>query len=477
TKILFIVKHSCILFEYLRIMINKEIKFGFQVKNSKSKLNLLKASNKILDQRTKRHKDSEKKELIIPLIKVNRYKFENLDQSKIESSPKQIKTRTSLSQSQKNNRNNYGSDELNSPENDLITKAKQELLQEFKNQKDRIETETIPAWKSLMINKMPSEFENDSKCDVSMRPEEPKLEDYEQIPIEAYGHAMLRGMGWKEGDAIGGINKAVTPIIEPQLRPRGLGLGADISLKQQLEGNNDRKNGQTSSPSLSIRRNCHVAVEIGPYKGLYGTVINISDDLIYADVRMAIGSEIISLPQAILKVVTKKEFDSDGKVINKNKFDAYKNREKQQQSSKSEKKLEGEKMISGAKNHIINRDQNDKIWIVPGILAQIIDKNFKEGKYYKEKVVILKTIGDECVVKTKVNKILCLSQSMLRTVIPSSSSTNSMPKVLIVLGKFRGQTARIKEINHKRNEALVRLIDTENSVSISLDSISELAEN
>lgn len=343
-------------------MINKEIKFGFQVKNSKSKLNLLKASNKILDQSdcldnqdeidfvtsiddkciqgTKRHKDSEKKELIIPLIKVNRYKFENLDQSKIESSPKQIKTRTSLSQSQKNNRNNYGSDELNSPENDLITKAKQELLQEFKNQKDRIETETIPAWKSLMINKMPSEFENDSKCDVSMRPEEPKLEDYEQIPIEAYGHAMLRGMGWKEGDAIGGINKAVTPIIEPQLRPRGLGLGADISLKQQLEGNNDRKNGQTSSPSLSIRRNCHVAVEIGPYKGLYGTVINISDDLIYADVRMAIGSEIISLPQAILKVVTKKEFDSDGKVINKNKFDAYKNREKQQQSSKSEKVID-----------------------------------------------------------------------------------------------------------------------------------------
>ena len=27
--------------------------------------------------------------------------------------------------------------------------------------------------------------------------------DYDQVPIEAYGFAMLRGMGWKEGIGIG----------------------------------------------------------------------------------------------------------------------------------------------------------------------------------------------------------------------------------------------------------------------------------
>ena len=29
------------------------------------------------------------------------------------------------------------------------------------------------------------------------------LEDYEQVPIEKYGEAMLRGMGWQPGKGIG----------------------------------------------------------------------------------------------------------------------------------------------------------------------------------------------------------------------------------------------------------------------------------
>lgn len=29
------------------------------------------------------------------------------------------------------------------------------------------------------------------------------LEDYENVPIESFGTAMLRGMGWKSGEGIG----------------------------------------------------------------------------------------------------------------------------------------------------------------------------------------------------------------------------------------------------------------------------------
>lgn len=54
-----------------------------------------------------------------------------------------------------------------------------------------------------MQNKVPEGYETDEKMDVSLRPEESKLEDYEKIPVENFGLAMLRGMGWKEGDPIG----------------------------------------------------------------------------------------------------------------------------------------------------------------------------------------------------------------------------------------------------------------------------------
>ena len=33
------------------------------------------------------------------------------------------------------------------------------------------------------------------------------LDDYEAMPIEIFGEAVLRGMGWKKGEAIGKTNK------------------------------------------------------------------------------------------------------------------------------------------------------------------------------------------------------------------------------------------------------------------------------
>ena len=39
---------------------------------------------------------------------------------------------------------------------------------------------------------------------ICLQPEEA---NYDEIPIEAYGIAMLKGMGWKQGQGIGKNNK------------------------------------------------------------------------------------------------------------------------------------------------------------------------------------------------------------------------------------------------------------------------------
>ncbi|XP_050575679.1 G-patch domain and KOW motifs-containing protein-like isoform X4 [Bombus affinis] len=63
--------------------------------------------------------------------------------------------------------------------------------------------------------------------DESLRgKEQSTLEDYEKIPIDAFGVAMLRGMGWQPGKGIGRNEKLVAAVI-PELRPKGMGLGAD----------------------------------------------------------------------------------------------------------------------------------------------------------------------------------------------------------------------------------------------------------
>jgi G patch domain and KOW motifs-containing protein len=67
------------------------------------------------------------------------------------------------------------------------------------------------------------------KRDLSSLPSEASLEAYEAMPVEAFGEALLRGMGWSEDRGIGrgSIASGAAPVIaEPKRRPHRLGLGA-----------------------------------------------------------------------------------------------------------------------------------------------------------------------------------------------------------------------------------------------------------
>lgn len=44
--------------------------------------------------------------------------------------------------------------------------------------------------------------------DVEHRPEETTMEDYEKIPVDEFGAALLRGLGWSEGEGIGRNRKS-----------------------------------------------------------------------------------------------------------------------------------------------------------------------------------------------------------------------------------------------------------------------------
>ena len=67
------------------------------------------------------------------------------------------------------------------------------------------------------------------------------------IPLEEYGVALLRGMGWKgPGDAVGRANKADVQPVLMKRREERMGLGADTAAKQ---------NGQVLLPHQQARTN------------------------------------------------------------------------------------------------------------------------------------------------------------------------------------------------------------------------------
>lgn len=67
------------------------------------------------------------------------------------------------------------------------------------------------------------------KADVASRPDVASLDDYAATPVEEFGAALLRGMGWKDGEAVGkrraGVPAPKKPVLKER-RPNLLGIGA-----------------------------------------------------------------------------------------------------------------------------------------------------------------------------------------------------------------------------------------------------------
>jgi G patch domain/KOW motif-containing protein len=64
------------------------------------------------------------------------------------------------------------------------------------------------------------------KSDLADLPPEASIEAYEAMPVEAFGEALMRGMGWSEGRAVGRTAREEVLAKELVRRPQRLGLGA-----------------------------------------------------------------------------------------------------------------------------------------------------------------------------------------------------------------------------------------------------------
>lgn len=76
-------------------------------------------------------------------------------------------------------------------------------------------------------------FERDHKD----APDMATLDDYARVPVEEFGAALLRGMGWKDGDGIGSNRgKKMEKTKLPERRPALLGIGAkeEAAVAQEL---------------------------------------------------------------------------------------------------------------------------------------------------------------------------------------------------------------------------------------------------
>lgn len=331
----------------------------------------------------------------------------------------------------------------------------------------------------VLRNAAPSGFETDDVLDVSTRAEDPTAEDYEKIPVEEFGLAMLRGMGWKPGEAVGGkMAKFVAPV-EVTIRPKGLGLGAEVPVSKQKTAASSRSG--KPEESLELKKGCHVMAEFGEFRGYYGTVEAFDEDLVRGTVRLVLTDMVVSVPLATLRVVTRDEFKKEGKVINRSTYDDYKNKksdsktkEQPRTSDRNGKDSRGhDKYDSKPSKHATSSRGSDSrgsgtssSWIQPWLRVRLVDKQFRRGKYYKEKMIITEVLTPRsCVCKTDDRITLeDVRASMLETVVPHSDNSN----VMILRGPHKNEIGQLLQRNKDKCVASVQLL-SDRTIIIELD--------
>ncbi|KAJ7317521.1 hypothetical protein JRQ81_003683 [Phrynocephalus forsythii] len=415
------------------------------------------------------------KELVIPLIQKNQWKKPAAPEPPREQ------------------------DEVNGVE----AQAVRELIEESKKSQEQWEsgTKVDPAFSIplLMQNRIPNGYEDGEKVDVSLRPDSSNETDYEEVPVEAYGLAMLKGMGWKEGEGIGHTFKQDVKPLENRLRPKGLGLGADRSAAQELEPSGPRrplKPGEVppkgKEEPLGLVAGGAVFIEAGPHKELYGKIEGVDGDNARVMVKLAIGGKTVTVSQHGVRPVTQKEYDKLAKDLSR-LSKAHKEKEAEQRNGS---KLDAENKPSEDKKgdrdkkrkHTAGTERDESTgkqskregssnssnrtphWLRRDLRVRFVDKLYKGGKYYNTKMVIEDVLKpDTCVCRTEEGRILDgIHESMLETIIPRSDSN----QVMVVLGEHSGQVGHILRRDKEQSRALVQLQqDEEKLLSLDYDAV------
>ncbi|BFZ00176.1 hypothetical protein BsWGS_03215 [Bradybaena similaris] len=401
----------------------------------------------------------------------------------------------------------------------LELRAVEEILEDTAryNQEwvDRDKEDTNSVIPLLLQNKIPDGFESEERLDVALRPCEPIETDYQQIPIEQFGLAMLRGMGWSKDRGVG-KNARVTAPVQAHIRPKGLGLGADRSNsgpdKPSLPPNGVEGAGEV----LELKINGHCVVTAGSDKHLYGTVQGLDEDNSRVLVKLALTGRVANIMQSNVRTVSRPEFEKYSKYLNKQKTDEYKAKEMKRaenlENGDSSETLKVQKFkrrrnvhsdndsVSGSEDkrnkkaerrrdndsrhkskHKSRHGRTDKhnsravdpagdsatsaeekysgettSWLRNDLRVRIVDRHLGRGKYYKDKAVVIDVPSQGmCVCKTDGGQVIeNVSQLSLETVVPRQEDAC----VAIVGGSHRGQLGRIMRRDRDQCLALVQLL-------------------
>lgn len=299
----------------------------------------------------------------------------------------------------------------------LNLRTKKESLSDSEPKVER--SQPTSSIDNLMLNKL--------RNDLERLPEDRGMEEFEDVSVEDFASALLKGYGWVEGRGIGKNAKEDVKVVEYTKRTgkEGLGFVNDMPMPPTNDSNN--RSSKTKKEAISN----------GERKETGG------DRRSKEEVKGRHGGDRRSKESPVNRSHSQRdETSSDKRKVSKRSRDRH---------------------------EIIPTPSTS--WLNSHIRVRIISKELKGGRLYLQKGEIVDVVGPTtCDISMDNSRELVqgVEQNFLETALPRRGGP-----VLVLYGRHKGVYGSLQEKDNENETAVVRDADTHALINVRLEQIAE----
>lgn len=323
------------------------------------------------------------------------------------------------------------------------------------------------------------------KEDLENLPEDPGFDEYDDVPVEGFGAALLSGYGWKEGRGIGRNAKEDVKVSEVTRKAGRGGLG----FTAELPGSHLNTNGSAGEDLRNAKRGTsssgddygkvkarpekmddrkdkkgfgvgkEVRIVNGREMGMKGKIVEVRDGGDILVLRISKSNEKVKIRTRDVAEVGSSEEEKCLRKLKELKVKAKNVDDKGRKLSRTRGREEEK-----ARNETAN-------WLRNHIRVRIISQELKGGRLFLKKGVVVDVVGPgvcDISIDQSSELVQGVDQELLETALPKRGGP-----VLVLYGKHKGVYGNLLERDSEKEMGVVRDSDTHELLNVKLEEIAE----
>ncbi|XP_021733974.1 protein MOS2-like [Chenopodium quinoa] len=310
-------------------------------------------------------------------------------------------------------------------------------------------------------------------------PEDEGFDQFEEVPVEGFGEALLAGYGWRQGMGIGRNAKEDFKVVEYKRRnaKEGLGFSDDDVVPKKVDGRDNKNKGK-----FEVGK--EVRIIGGRKMGYKGRVIEVLRGSLFlrlsrsdeeVKVRVDEVAELGSLEED--KCLKELKIRGSKESLRGSDKKGSRDSSSERKESKSGRNEDRRGDVGEVKSECRVRVDEERTsssrvsWLRSHIRVRIVSKSFKGGKFYLKKGVVIDAAGVRtCDISMDDGREIVqgVEQEILETALPRRGGP-----VLVLFGNHKGTYGSLVEKDSERGTGVVQDADTHELIHVQLEQIAE----